>query len=148
MKTIIEINSKIRENYKTVDAVDGIAKMYFNAHEKKNQLGIYAGNKIDPFLPDDNYDIQVAHIINGGRANNDSKFGEMTFTVEMIVISKFVKFYHILDLLNRMNIKAQEFDYNTQSVLKKIGAIEDYPELEAYSISYQFTARPGDFKNC
>ncbi|MBK9511251.1 MAG: hypothetical protein IPO04_18260 [Cytophagaceae bacterium] len=35
MKTIIEINSKIRENYKTVDAVDGIAKMYFNAHEKK-----------------------------------------------------------------------------------------------------------------
>jgi hypothetical protein len=72
----------------------------------------------------------------------------MTYTVEMIVISKFVKFYHVLDLLNKMGIKAQELEYNTQSVLKKIGAVEDYPELEAYSISYQFTARPRDFENC
>lgn len=147
MKTIIEINAKLRETYKTVDAVNGIAKMYFNAHEKKNQLGIYHENKIDAFFPDDNYDIQVAHILSGGRSNNDLFFGEMTYTVEMIVISKFVKFYHVLDLLNKMGIKAQELEYNTQSVLKKIGAVEDYPELEAYSISYQFTARPRDFEN-
>ena len=146
MKTITEINNKIRDTYKTVDAVDGIAKMYFDAHEKANRLGIYTENRIEPFYPDYNYDIQVAHILSSGRANSDSKFGEMTFNVEMIIISKFVKFYHILDILNKLNIKAQELDYSTQSVLKKIGAVEDYPELEAYSISYQFSAKPGDFE--
>jgi len=148
MKIITQINDKIRELYPNCDARNGIAKQIVNGDDGLRVAIFEDNDEPSVFVPDDEYEIQVAHIINGGRANNDSKFGEMTFTVEMIVISKFVKFYHILDLLNRMNIKAQEFDYNTQSVLKKIGAIEDYPELEAYSISYQFTARPGDFGNC
>lgn len=149
MKQIIQINDALKAKYKVVDAENAIGKIYFDGQTKTNKMGIFLENgEIKPFYPDDSYDIQVCHYLTGGRSNNDSKYAEMDYTLELIVISKFVKFYHVMAILHELNITMGEFKPNTLNILKQIGAIEDYPELEAYSIRYSFRAKPSDFLNC
>lgn len=149
MKQIIQINDALKAKYKLVDAENAIGKIYFDGQSKSNKMGLYIENKeVKPFYPDQDYDIQVCHYLTGGRSNNDSKYAEMDFTVELIVISKFVKFYHVMDILHSLNISFSEYNPNTLNILKQIGAVEDYPELEAYSIRYTFRAKPSDFLNC
>jgi hypothetical protein len=87
-------------------------------------MGIFKENEeIFPFYPDDHYDVQVCHFLTGGRSNNDSKYGEMDYTVELIVISKFVKFYHIMDILNKLDITFSEYNPNTLNILKSANRI-------------------------
>jgi hypothetical protein len=149
MKQIIQINEALKAKYKVVDAENAIGKIYFDGQTKSNKMGVFLyDSRIYPFTPDESYDIQVCHYLTSGRSNNDSKYAEMDFTVELIVISKFVKFYHVMDILHSLNISFSEYNPNTLNILKQIGAVEDYPELEAYSIRYTFRAKPSDFLNC
>lgn len=149
MKQIKEINEALKEKYKLVDAENAIAKIYFDGQTKSNKMGIFLyDSRIYPFTPDESYDIQVCHYLTGSRPFSDSKYAEMDYTVELIVISKFVKFYHVMAILHELNIAMGEFNPNTLNILKQIGAVEDYPELEAYSIRYTFRAKPSDFLNC
>lgn len=144
MKQIEKINEELENRYKLVDAINGIGKLYFDSHEKKNQMGIHKGREVTKFYPNDSYDIQVCHYLTGSRIK-EQRFAESVFNVELIVISKFVKFYHLMDVLSCLDISFTDFNPNTQQILKLIGAVEDYPELEAYSIKYSFTAKPSDF---
>lgn len=149
MKQIIQINNALKAKYKVVYAENAIGKIYFDGQSKTNNMGIFLENgEIKPFYPDESFDIQVCHFLTGARPFSDSKYAEMDYTVELIVISKLVKFFHIMEILNSLNISFSEYNPNTLNILKQIGAIEDYPELEAYSIRYTFRAKPSDFLNC
>ena len=149
MKQIIQINEALKAKYKADDAENAIRKNYFDGQAKSNKMGIFLENgEIKPFYPDESFDIQVCHYAKNFRSEGEAKYGEFDMPMELIVISKYVKFYHIMDILLNLGIKYSDGSLETLNILKQIGAIEDYPELEAYSIRYTFRAKPGDFLNC
>ena len=106
LNAIKQINDAIKAEFsnKKVSAIDGIAKQQMNGNDGL-RLMIYSDAKEpDLFVPDSDYDLQIAHLRNGGRSVNSSAnpFKKLwTSEIDMIIISKQVKFYHILSILNK-----------------------------------------------
>lgn len=145
MKIITQINDKIRELYPNCDARNGIAKQIVNGYDGLRVAIFEDNDEPSVFVPDDEYEIQVAHIVKGGSLVANSAFNEYLINIDLVVISKKVKFYHILHLLKELRIEAQSFDLTTRNVLKNIlNVFEEYPEQEAFIISYNFTTKAKD----
>lgn len=154
MNAIKKINDAIKAEYsnKRVSAINGIAKQQVNGNDG-NAVLIYEKDK-EPFLfkPEDSKFLQVAHLLTGGNVDKNDKF-KKTFIndVDLIVISKDVKFYHILSILNKLGIDGNSYDLRTRTVLKNIlNVSEEYQETEAFIIKYQFTSKLDEFEtiNC
>lgn len=145
MKVISQINAEIIARFENVDAIDGIAKQVVIGQDGF-KLAIYAKDS-EPyvFTPDDNYDIQVAHWLKSGKKDNNSQFNSVINEVEMVIISKYVKFYHIMDILDKLRLTFVSYDLNTRAILRNdLNFTEDYPEIEAYKIRYNFTSTVED----
>jgi hypothetical protein len=142
MKIIEQINAKIKEQYPNCDAVNGIAKqMMFGSDGIK--MMVYSKDNVEPivFVPDDRFKIQVCHNLRGGRKDNNSPFANVINEVDLIVVSKYVKFYHILAILEGLGIQWLSYDLNTRNTLRNdLNTNEAYPEMEAFKIRYNFTS--------
>ena len=154
MNAIKQINDAIKAVYSTkrVMAIDGIAKQQMNGNDGLKLMVYQDDSEPILFVPDDRYDLQVAHLLTGGNVDKSDTF-KRTFIndVDLVIISPFVKFYHILDILQRLDIQANSYDLRTRNVLKNtLNVQEEYPETEAYIIKYQFTAKLDEFEtlNC
>lgn len=155
MNAIKQINDAIKAEYsnKRVSAIDGIAKQQMNGNDGLKVM-IYSEQNIEPqlFAPDDYFDLQVAHLLTGGDVDKNDPFKKLYINnVDLIVISPFVKFYHILSILQKLGIQANSYDLRTRNVLKTVlNVSEEYPETEAYIIKYQFSCKLDEFEtlNC
>jgi len=154
LNAIKQINDAIKAEFsnKKVSAIDGTAKQQMNGNDGL-RLMIYSDAKEpDLFVPDSDYDLQIAHLLTGGDVDKNDAF-KKTFinNVDLIVVSPFIKFYHILSILQKLGIQANSYDLRTRNVLKTVlNVSEEYPETEAYIIKYQFTAKLDEFEtlNC
>jgi len=141
MKVIAQINAKIKEQYPNCDAVNGIAKQMMFGQDGIKMMVYSKDSEPYIFVPDDRYKIQVCHNLRGGRKDPNSQFNQSVNEVDLIIISKYVKFYHILSILESLNVTWISYDLNTRTILRNdLNTNEDYPEMEAFKIRYNFTS--------
>lgn len=141
MKIIEQINAKIKEQYPNCDAINGIAKQMLNGSDGVKMMVFSNDSEPYIFVPDDNYQLQVCHVRRGGRNAQDSPFNNVVHEMELIVVSKFVKFYHLLDILYKVGVQYISDDANTRNILRNdLNCNDDYPEVEAFKIRYNFTS--------
>jgi len=141
MKVITKINAKIKEKYPNCDAVNGIAKQMLFGQDGTKMMVYSKDSEPYIFVPDDRFEIQVCHNLRGGRKDPNSQFNQSVNEVDLIIISKYVKFYHILSILESLNVQWVNYTLDTRTILRNdLNTNEDYPEIEVYKIRYNFTS--------
>jgi len=141
MKVIAQINAKIKEQYPNCDAVNGIAKQMMFGQDGIKMMVYSKDSEPYIFVPDDRFKIQVCHNLRGGRKDPNSQFNQSVNEVDLIIISKYVKFYHILSILESLNVQWVNYTLDTRTILRNdLNTNEDYPEIEVYKIRYNFTS--------
>jgi len=147
MNIVEIINDRFEELYTNIDARYGWCKQIIVGDEG---LKVVSFDDSEPkvFVPDDLYNIQLAHILNTGSLDKSNPFNNSFICeVELVVISPKVKFYHVINVLNELGVQCNSFDLKTRSVLRNtLNVQDDYPETEAYIIKYQFTSKLNEFE--
>lgn len=140
-KILKKINDVIRESYPKSDLRYGLLKQIFV--DGRNQYASFEdGKEPEIFTIDDSFELQIGHVLNGGKpVNGFGGFHHYQHSFEMLVISKKVKFYHLMDILSKdTDIILGDYDLRKSQIINNvIGFTENYPEVEAYIIKYSIT---------
>lgn len=114
----------------------GIAQYY--SFEKGSALFVLDDEENKMFVPDDAFDVQICHILQGGTAIENT-FGIWRHRIDCVCIGGDISILQILlNLLYKVGAKPTSYDLNAVNVLRNyVRYSTDNTELSAFVIRYE-----------